>query len=248
MAATFPTSPVNGQQANVNNILYTYASATQSWTRVAGFAIKWTTQANTAPSSANPGDFWYDSYSDKKYQYTNDGTSSYWVDQSFPTVFTTLTTNQILNGGANGTGNIGASAGYFNTAFVKATSALYADLAEKYEADDDYAPGTVVVFGGDQEITISTQSHDTRVAGVISTNPAFIMNAESQGLPVALTGRVPCMVQGPVVKGDVLVTSDIPGTAQRIESTYQPGVVIGKSLEDLGENLVKLIEVAVGRF
>jgi hypothetical protein len=106
----------------------------------------------------------------------------------------------------------------------------------------------VVVFGGKKEITISTQSHDTRVAGVISTSPAFIMNSMGEGLPVAFTGRVPCQVQGPIRKGDVLVTSTVPGTAQRIGFNYQPGCVIGKSLEDIEDTSVKIIEVVVGRF
>lgn len=248
MAATFPTSPVNGEYAVVNNITYVYSSATQSWARVPGITLKWTTVANTAPSSANPGDFWYNSYTGIKYQYINDGTGNTWVDQSAPTTFSSITTNQILNGGSSGTGNIGAAGGTFNTVFAKATSAQYADLAEKYSSDKIYLPGTVVVFGGEAEITISNQSYDTRVAGVISTNPAFIMNSDMDGLMVAFIGRVPCQVKGPVSKGDVLVTSDIPGTAQRISEQWKPGCVIGKSLEDIESDTVNTIEVVVGRF
>ncbi len=216
----------------------------QGGTRV----IKWTTVANTAPTNAVPGDFWYDSFADIKYQYTNDGTSNVWIDQSYPTSFSTLTVQNIVNGGANGTGNIGSSVGQFNTAFVKATSAQYADLAEIYEADQDYSPGTVVVFGGDKEITVTDQSHDTRVAGVISTDPAFIMNSHAAGLPVAFTGRVPCRVQGPVAKGDVLVTGSISGVAQRIGYNFQPGCVLGKSLGTIVNNSIQTIEVVVGRF
>lgn len=131
----------------------------------------------------------------------------------------------------------------------KATSAQYADLAENYVADADYAPGTVVVFGGTKEITTTTVSHDTRVAGVISTNPAYLMNSDAAGLPVALTGRVPCRVQGPVNKGDVLVTSETPGIAQRIDNTkFAPGCVIGKALNPIADNSVQTIEVVVGRF
>jgi hypothetical protein len=85
------------------------------------------------------------------------------------------------------------------------------------------------------------------VAGVVSTDPAFLMNSAEQGLPVALTGRVPCQVQGPVGKGDLLVTSDLPGTAQKLQ-TWQPGCVIGKSLEIVEDNAVKTIEISVGRF
>lgn len=129
------------------------------------------------------------------------------------------------------------------------TTARYADLAEIYIADEDYPPGTVVVFGGSKEITTTVVAHDTRVAGVISTNPAYLMNSEAHGLPVALTGRVPCLVQGPVKKGDVLVTGTAPGTAQRINAVeFQPGCVIGKSLENVPDDELKLIEVVVGRF
>jgi hypothetical protein len=236
-----------------------------------GGGIIWTTVANTAPSSPNAGDFWYNSYTGVKYQYTNDGTGNVWIDQSFPTSFASLTTGtlsassnitagnlsvstgtvtvgNIVNANANGVGNIGSSTTYFNTAFVKATSAQYADLAEYYKSDADYKPGTVVVFGGLEEITISNKSHDTRVAGVVSTQPAYIMNSQCEGLPVALTGRVPCQVQGPVDKGDVLVTGAVPGIAQRIGMEYQPGCVLGKSLETITDNSISVIEVVVGRF
>jgi hypothetical protein len=127
----------------------------------------------------------------------------------------------IVNGAANGVGNIGSSTTYFNTVFAKATSAQYADLAEMYVADADYPPGTVVEFGGVEEITQTVSPCSTAVAGVISTNPSYIMNSGQQGkyvLPVALTGRVPCRVQGPVSKGDVLISSNLPGVAQRIGS------------------------------
>ena len=131
----------------------------------------------------------------------------------------------------------------------KATSAQYADLAELYTSDAEYEPGTVVVFGGDKEITISTQSHDSAVAGIISTNPAYLMNSESDGLPVALTGRVPCRVQGPVTKGQVLVTSTVAGVAQAIDnSQFVPGCVVGKALEAINTNTIETIEVVVGRF
>jgi hypothetical protein len=155
----------------------------------------------------------------------------------------------IANGGSNGVGNIGSSTTAFNTIFAKSTSAQYADLAEKYDADFEYAPGTVVIFGGTKEITASTVDHDSRVAGVISTNPAYIMNSCANGLPVALTGRVPCQVIGPVNKGDLLVSSTTSGAAERLNILkYAPGCVIGKSLEDIKDNELKTIEVVVGRF
>lgn len=162
-----------------------------------------------------------------------------------------VSAGNIVNNNANGVGNIGSATTYFNTVFAKATSAQYADLAENYEADCDYSPGTVVVFGGNKEITVTNNSHDTAVAGVVSTNPSYLMNAGQAGewiLPVALTGRVPCRVQGPVNKGTVLVTGDIPGTAVAIDtSKFNPGCVVGKSLEIINSNDVVIIEVAVGR-
>jgi hypothetical protein len=128
----------------------------------------------------------------------------------------TVTAGNVFNGNANGVGNIGNSVCNFNTVFALATSAQYADLAENYVADAEYAPGTVVVFGGAAEITISRDAADERVAGVISTNPAHLMNAGQPGLPVALRGRVPVMVIGPVFKGDSLVTSSTSGHAQSV--------------------------------
>jgi hypothetical protein len=156
----------------------------------------------------------------------------------------------IRNGQANGVGNIGTVGGYFNTVFAKSTSAQYADLAEMYVADANYPPGTVVEFGGEHEITISSSSHSTAVAGIVSTNPSYLMNSTQTGehvLPIALTGRVPCRVQGPVKKGDVLVASSTPGVAQRIGMNWQPGCVVGKSMEVIDTTEIQTIEVAVGR-
>jgi hypothetical protein len=156
----------------------------------------------------------------------------------------------IVNGQANGVGNIGSSTTYFNTVFAKATSAQYADLAEMYVSDQDYPPGTVVEFGGKYEITISSTSHSTAVAGIVSTNPSYLMNSTQAGehvLPIALTGRVPCQVLGPVRKGDVLVASSTPGVAQRIGMNWQPGCVVGKSMEAIDTAEIQTIEVAVGR-
>ena len=127
-----------------------------------------------------------------------------------------------------------------------------ADLAEKYTADADYAPGTVVAFGGTQEVTLSTQSHATQVAGVISTSPAHTMNdglVSKHIAMVALTGRVPCLVSGPVAKGDLLAASAIAGHAQRLDpAQYKPGCIIGKALTDYPSQQIGCIEVAVGRF
>jgi len=167
--------------------------------------------------------------------------------------FTTtgIQTGNITNSNANGVGNIGSSTTYFNTVFAKATSAQYADLAEMYESDHTYPPGTVVVFGGDAEVTISNNSHDPAVAGIISTNPSYLMNSgltNPTSVAVALTGRVPCLVKGPVKKGDRLINF-AGGVAGKLDMNhYEPGCIIGKSLESINDNSIQIIEVAVGRY
>jgi hypothetical protein len=154
----------------------------------------------------------------------------------------------ILNGQSDGVGNIGSSSVGFDTVHAQATSAQYADLAEKYTTDHEYEAGTVVVFGGDSEITQSTISHDRKVAGVISTNPAVKMNDGLDGQYLALQGRVPCKVIGPIEKGDLVVTSDVSGFGEKLDDTrYQPGCVIGKALETIEDWQEQVIEVVVGR-
>jgi filamentous hemagglutinin len=163
----------------------------------------------------------------------------------------TITGGNIVNANGNGIGNIGSSTVYFNTVFAKATSAQYADLAEMYAADKSYEPGTVVVFGGTKEITVSKKSHTVAIAGIISTNPSYLMNSTLSGkyvVPVALLGRVPCQVVGKIKKGDQLVASDVEGVATvLIDSQYKPGCIIGKALENYNSDEVGTIEVAVGK-
>jgi fibronectin-binding autotransporter adhesin len=150
--------------------------------------------------------------------------------------------------GAYVTGVVSASGTVTGTSFVGiATSAQYADLAEKYSADAEYAPGTVVSFGGDAEVTASTDA-DTRVAGVVSTNPAYTMNNElvaDHVVTVAFTGRVPCRVTGTVRKGDLMVSAG-NGSA-RAEANPAPGTIIGKALAN-HDGAEGTIEVVVGRF
>jgi hypothetical protein len=139
----------------------------------------------------------------------------------------------------NGTWQLGAGATF---------QATYADLAEWYASDAEYEPGTVLVFGGSAEVTTTSISSDTSVAGVVSTNPAYIMNDTQAGVRVciALQGRVPVKVIGKIRKGDLLTTSTTPGYACKAVNP-QVGTIIGKALADKTTEEPGVIEVAIGR-
>ena len=150
--------------------------------------------------------------------------------------------------------NLGASGRQWNTVYATtfegtATSAQYADLAENYLADATYEEGTVLVFGGDEEVTVTDSKGNTRVAGVVSTNPAHLMNSNLEGehvAAIALQGRVPCKVLGRVAKGDMLVTSAIPGYAI-VNNSPGVGQVIGKAVGAKDDDGKGTVEVVVGR-
>ena len=147
-----------------------------------------------------------------------------------------------LTTGANTT--TGTITGNWSLSAGSRLNATYADLAEYYEADAVYEPGTVLEFGGDKEVTVA-QDGTNRVAGVVSTDPAYAMNAGCSGIAVAiaLQGRVPCKVRGSIKKGDMLVS----GGNGYARPAFNPsiGTVIGKALEN--HEGVGVIEVAVGR-
>lgn len=124
------------------------------------------------------------------------------------------------------------------TANLTAAKAQYADLAEIYEPDQEYVPGTVVRIGGEKEIT-SASSGDY-FFGVISTSPGYLLNSNANGLPVALTGRVPVLVTGAVSKGDPIGMSSLDGIAS-VSTSY-----FGFALEDNDDTYTKLVEVAIG--
>ena len=142
----------------------------------------------------------------------------------------------IINGAGNAIGNIGSSGSYFNQIFAQATTALYADVAERFAADDVYTPGTVVELGGSAEITMVKTDGSNAVFGVISTRPAFTMNGgageNDTHPPVAMTGRVPVRVTGTVRKGDRLISAGdgIARSARPEEATAFN--VIGRALAD----------------
>ena len=140
----------------------------------------------------------------------------------------------IVNGAGNAVGNIGSTSSYFNTIYAQATTALYADVAERFAADEIYEPGTVVELGGSAEITRVQHDASDTVFGVISTRPAFTMNGgagdNDTHPPVAMTGRVPVKVIGIVNKGDRLISA-----GDGVARAAQPGEatsfnVIGRAL------------------
>ena len=147
--------------------------------------------------------------------------------------------NKDLDAGAN---NFITTGSFIGTA----TSARYADLAENYQADREYESGTVLEFGGEFEVTIA-EDETRRVAGIVSTNPAYLMNSKLTGgnvVALALQGRVPCKVRGKICKGDMLVS----GGNGYARPTIDPkiGTIIGKALEDF-DGIDGIIEVVVGR-
>ena len=123
-----------------------------------------------------------------------------------------------------------------------ATTARYADLAEVYSADADIDAGTVVMFGGDAEVTACGMESCHAVAGVVSTDPAYLMNADAEGVAVALTGRVPTKVTGPVAPGDLMVSSGMSGHA-KTDNNAQSGRIIGKAVgsSEGGEAVIEVL-------
>jgi hypothetical protein len=169
------------------------------------------------------------------------------------TVAGTITVNSgaaataIVNGAGNAVGNIGSSSTYFNQLFAQATTALYADLAEMYTADAQYEPGTVLELGGSQEVTASLNDSSSCVAGVVSTNPAHLMNGGLAGtytVAVALVGRVPCKIIGPISKGNMIVSAG--NGCGRAESSPAVGTVIGKAVENHPAG-PGVIEILIGK-
>ena len=326
----FPTSPINGQQATINGITYTYSTSLTAWTVSTSLgnsfvSISVTGNVNSGNLLATglasvtgniTGNYFIGNGSQlsglsasKIFNGTSEanigasggnanitigGTSNVFVVATTGIYTTGLSSvsgnitganfltgglisatgnivgaNLIINGTAalgsgvlivsgniqtstsNATANIGNASNYFNRLFAQATTALYADLAEVYRADAQYPPGTVLVFGGTQEVTTSTVSHDTKIAGIVSTNPAHVMNSGLQSeftVEGGLIGRVPCQVSGPIEAGDQVVSSNLAGVAERLDTAkYRSGVIIGKALESYNGTDIGTIEVVVGR-
>ena len=160
-----------------------------------------------------------------------------------PTVSGTIYTTSISTGSSTTAGTFTG-----NWSVNGVFQATYSDLAENYEGDQEYEPGTVLVFGGNKEVTTTNIINDTRSAGVVTTNPAYVMNKDQTGnaVCIALAGRVPCKVVGRVKKGDMLTTSATPGYAVKALNPTL-GSIIGKALQDKDYGEAGVIEVAVGR-
>ena len=165
------------------------------------------------------------------------------VANYLPTFSGTLQVGNIINANSNGIGNIGNGSAYFNTIFAKATSAQYADVAERFAADNVYEAGTVVELGGSREITRSLQELSETVFGVISTRAAYLMNSgagdDATHPPVAMTGRVPVQCTGVVHKGDRLVSA-----GNGIARSAQPGEAT--AFNTIGRSLVDKLDAGVG--
>ena len=132
-----------------------------------------------------------------------------------------------------------------------ATTAQYADVAEMYSAEVEHAPGTVVILcDSEHDVTDAKNELDDNVLGIVTTNPALLMNSrlEGTGVGVALLGRVPCNVTGIINKGDRIISSNLPGHGQSVDAVneYSWQHVIGRALESKTTLGPGTIEVIVG--
>jgi hypothetical protein len=141
---------------------------------------------------------------------------------------------------SNATSNIGSSTAWFNTIYGTSTHAQYADLAENYLTDQIYEPGTVVVVGGDAEVTACTDHGQDNVIGAISTDPAYLMNGAAGGQPIALKGRIPLKVYGPIQKGQRLSTSHETGHAEFARGDYSFAIALETDIS-MGSKIIEAI-------
>ena len=159
-------------------------------------------------------------------------------------------TSGLNAGGASASGTITGQwtfSGGSALTLPSGTRSYYADIAERYTSDQDCSPGTVMMFGGSAEVTACREINSSRVAGIVTTDPAQILNSELENsVAIALVGRVPCRVVGKISKGDLLVSGDLIGTA--ISTVFpKPGALVGKALEDYDSEDIGTIEVMVVR-
>lgn len=142
--------------------------------------------------------------------------------------------------------DLGSTTKQWNVIYGHTVEATYADLAERYASDAPYEPGTVLVLGGEAEVTTTKTLASTKVIGIVSTDPGLKMNSaagNSDTHPyIALKGRVPCKVIGEINRGDLLVTADKAGYAKRSLGVPMIGTVIGKAIgnNDSGEGIIEV--------
>jgi len=131
----------------------------------------------------------------------------------------------------------------------RTVEAEFADIAEIYRADTPLIPGNLVRLGGEKEITKTIKAWDDEVFGVISTAPGFLLNSrmkmQEHAYPVALKGRVPCLIKGPIKAGQRIVPSDINGVGMAADH-YDPAAIIGRAISSKDTDGVGLVEAAVG--
>jgi len=206
------------------------------WNSVGGLLIQSGTNA-----ADNKSLYWNDAHNFK----TKDGTTDAPITASQIQVQAITTGGNTTSGTITGRWTLTGSSP--NESRLQSTYS--ADLAEYYEGDKEYEVGSVLVFGGDKEVTVSGKLANTRVAGVVSNTAAVAMYEACPGFKnlVALQGRVPVKVVGKIQKGDLLVTSTIPGVAISAGEDAKTGTVIGKALETYDSDHIGTIEVAVGR-
>jgi phage tail protein X len=243
---SIPAANISGQVANalVAGTVYTAAQPNITST---GTLSSLTVSANVATGGIKTDNYYYANGVAISFAgaYSNSNVASY-----LPTYTGQVGTGAATFYGANlTTGSnvtIGNITGNWTLTTGSRLQATYADLAEYYEADRHYEPGTVLAFGGDKEVTMADDA-TTKVAGIVSTNPAYVMNMKCPGeyiVALALQGRVPCKVRGNIKKGDMLISAG-NGFARQASFPIL-GTVIGKSLENF-DGIEGIIEVAVGR-
>lgn len=202
----------------------------------------------TAPATPTTGQLWYDTSSSILMVYN--GAS--WVGVGGGSVSSDLLPSANCTPGPGV--NIGSPSLQFCNVYAvnfhgTASQAKYADLAERYESDAAYAPGTVLALGGEKEVTVATSK--TKVFGIVSSAPAFLMNSEAgtdeTHPPVALIGRVPVRVIGKVAKFDELVLSDIPGVAVAKKGNFAKAKSFGTALALKDSDEEGLLEITLGR-
>jgi hypothetical protein len=160
-----------------------------------------------------------------------------------------ITTGGSIVPSANTSVNIGSSTNWFNNIYGTSLHAQYADLAERFHADQKYSPGTVVELGGENEVTFVKEDLSENVFGVISTNAAYLMNSkageDATHPPIAMSGRVPVKVVGFIKKGDRLVSAGNGFARSGNKSELTPFNVIGRSLVDKLDGDIGIIEAIV---